>query len=381
MAKKPRDVLLVGSVPIRPVEKVFETVAKHLGTLAPRLPDGEMMGWLRNVWRSHAGNPFLQKVALAKLNGRSPSAAPVYRLKPGVNPKDFKLGPYGYGKNAAASYAAFKKLRDEGKIPAGTRLQVTMPGPGTTTFVLQGDPEIILPAAREALWREIQDVLAIVPAKDLTIHLDVAMEAEKEEYLRRPQDFDMPIQAVFYWTHEQMADSVAWLANRIPADVELGFHICSAWHHWPDSGQDNEVLVDTANAVTQRIQRPIAYIHIPLIPEHDKPEHYAPFKRLKVHPETNVILGLVNMYDGVEGAKRRIALAEGVVPNFGGVAMFCGLGHPPPPGTYVEYLREMGLQPVKTAMPDQAPTHPGLRFAKTEELEEVLDLHRRIAEL
>src|SRR5436853_7553567 len=122
MAKKPRDVLLVGSIPIRPVEKVFETVAKHLGTLAPRIPDGEMMGWLRNVWRSHAQNPALQRVALAKLNGRAPAAAPIYRVKPGVNPKDVKFGPYGYGKNAAASYAAFKKLRDEGKIPAGTRM-------------------------------------------------------------------------------------------------------------------------------------------------------------------------------------------------------------------------------------------------------------------
>jgi hypothetical protein len=380
MAKKPRQVLLIGSVPLRPAAKVFATVAEHLGTLAPRIPDGEMMGWLRNVWRSHAENPALHQVGIAKLNGRAASGVPIYRLKPGVSAKDLKLGPYGYGKNAAASYAEFKRLRDEGKIPTGTRMQVTMPGPGTTSFGVQLDAAALLPIAGAALWREIEAVLVAIPANDLTIHLDVAMEAEKEEYLRRPGAFDTPVQTAFYWTHEQMADSVAWLANQIPMEVELGFHICSIWHHWPDSGQDNIVLVDTANAISQRIHRPIGYIHIPVIPEHDQPEHYAPFKQLQLHPETKLILGLVNLADGFEGARRRIALAESAVSDFG-IAMFCGLGHPTVGEDYEAQRREMGLQPIKSATAGQAPTHPGLRRATPETIGDVLDLHRRVAEL
>jgi hypothetical protein len=380
MGKKPRQVLLIGSVPLRPAAKVFATVAEHLGTLAPRIPDGEMMGWLRSVWRSHAENPALHQVAIAKLNGRAASGVPIYRLKGGVSAKDLKLGPYGYEKNAAASYAEFKRLRDEGKIPTGTRMQVTLPGPGTTSFGIQLDADVLLPIAGAALWREIEAVLAAIPANDLTIHLDVAMEAEKEEYLRRPEAFDTPIQTAFYWTHGQMADSVAWLANRIPAEIELGFHICSIWHHWPDSGQDNAVLVDTANAISQRIHRPIGYIHIPVIPEHDRSEHYAPFKQLRLHAETKLILGLVNLADGLEGARRRIALAETVVSDFG-IAMFCGLGHPPAAGGYEAQRREMGLQPIKSATEGQAPTHPGLRRATPETIGDVLDLHRRVAEL
>ena len=175
------------------------------------------------------------------------------------------------------------------------------------------DAEVLLPIARAALWGEIEGILKAIPAEDLTIHLDVAMEAEKEEYVRRPQDFDTPIQTAFYWTHEQMADSVAWLANRVPVEVELGFHICSIWHHWPDSGQDNAVLVDTANGLSRRITRPIAYIHIPLIPEHDKPEDYAPFKQLALHPETKLILGLVNLADGLEAPRRDHACANRVL--------------------------------------------------------------------
>jgi hypothetical protein len=381
MAKTPRQVLLIGSMPIRPVAKVFTTVAEHLGTLAPRIPDGEMMGWLRGVWQSHAQNPALQQVAIAKLNGRAASGVPIYRLKPGLSASKLKLGPYGYAKNAAASYAEFKRLRDEGKIPADTRLQVTMAGPGTTCFGIQVEAETLLPIAATALWTEIQDILTIIPADDLTIHIDIAMEAEKEEYLRRPEAFDMPIQAAFYWTHEQMADCVASLVNKIPADVEFGFHICSIWHHWPDSGQDNAVLVDTANVLSQRIRRPIAYIHIPLIPEHDSPKDFAPFKQLKLHPETKLILGLVNLADGLEGAKRRVALAEAVVSDFG-IAMFCGLGHIPAAfGGYEAQRREMGLQAIKSATDGQAPTHPGLRRATPETIGAVLDLHRQIAEL
>ena len=378
--RRPREVLLVGSVPLRPVSKVFETVARHLGDLAPRIPDGEMMGWLRSIWRSHAENPALQQIGIAKLNGRATVGAPIYRLKSGVKSEELKLGPYGYVANAVASYAEFRKLRDAGKIPPRTRMQVTMPGPGTTSFIVQMDAETLLPIARAALWAEIEGILNAIPASDLTIHLDVAMEAEKEEYVRRQNAFDTPIQTSFYWTQDQMAESVAWLAERIPVEVELGFHICSIWHHWPDSGQDNAVLVDTANALATRIKRPIAYVHIPIIPEHDKAEDYAAFKQLSLHPETNLIFELVNLQDGLEGARRRVALAEQVIPNFG-IAMFCGLGMPPADGEYEAQRRALGLQPIKSAFLPEAPQHLGLRRATPDSIGEVLDLHRQVAEL
>jgi hypothetical protein len=378
--KRPREILLVGSVPLRPAARVFETVAHHLGELAPRIPDGEMMGWLRSIWQSHANNPALLQVGLAKLNGRATVGAPIYRLKPSIRPEELKLGPYGYAANAVASYAEFRKLRDAGKIPPKTRMQVTMPGPGTTSFIVQMEAEKLLPIARAALWAEIEDILKAIPPEDLTIHLDVAMEAEKEEYIRRPEAFDTPIQTVFYWTQDQMADSVAWLADRIPPKAELGFHICSIWHHWPDSGQDNAVLVQTANTLAKHIRRPIAYVHIPVIPEHDKAEDYAPFKQLNLHPETNLILGLVNLQDGLEGARKRIALAEQFVADFG-IAMFCGLGMPPADGGFEAQRRALGLQPIKSAFLPEAPAHPGLRRATPETIEEVLKLHRQVAEL
>ncbi|HUB94473.1 MAG TPA: hypothetical protein VL993_01060 [Stellaceae bacterium] len=377
-ARSEREVLLVGSMPVRPVESVFETVSTHLGPLAHRIPDGEMMGWLRQVWRSHALNPLLEEDGETKLNGNAALALPLYRLKPGVAAKDLALGPYGYAENARRSHAAFARLRRDGKIPPQTRLQVCMAGPGTTAYVIKLPADELLPLARVALLREIEAMVATLPPSDLAIQLDVAMEAEHEEYLRRPDAFDTPVHDAFHWTHEQMAQSVAWLADRIPAEIELGFHICSIWHHCPEGGQDNEVMVDTANLLSERIGRPIAYIHIPIIPEHDSVEDYAPLGRLRLHRETKLFLGLLNLADGLDGARRRIALAESIVPDFG-VSFFCGLGMPP--GGYGEG-EPGGLRRVPGSGDPSAPAlRPTLKRATVDTIGDVLDLHRRAAAL
>src|SRR6185312_15013881 len=55
-----RDVLLTGSVPLRPAEKVFETVARHLGGVAPRIPDGEQIGWSSAARRTFERHPALE---------------------------------------------------------------------------------------------------------------------------------------------------------------------------------------------------------------------------------------------------------------------------------------------------------------------------------
>jgi hypothetical protein len=375
MTGKAREVLLVGSVPVRPAASVFETVAAHLGTLAPRIPDGEMMGWLRRVWRSFALHPQLEEAGVTKLHAGAPFLLPLYRPKPGVAASELTLGPYGYAENAAQSYAAFKRLRDEGKIAPGTRFQVCMAGPGTSAYVITLPAAELLPLAREVLAREIDGIAAAVPPSDLAIQLDIAMEAEHEEYLRRPHAFATPVHGIFDWTHDEMAQSVAWLANRIPGEIELGFHICSIWHHCPEGGQDNAVLVETVNLLSAKIGRPIAYFHLPIVPEHDKPADYAPLADLRPHPETKLYLGLINLADGVEGARRRIALARAVVPDFG-VSFFCGLGMP----RQIDSAGEPGSLRRIAGTPTPA-MRPELRRATEETIGDVLELHRAVAEL
>jgi hypothetical protein len=351
---------------LAPAAKVFETVAQHLGQLAPRIPDGEQIGWSTAAKRTFERHPDLEVTDRVPLNAGGRDPVDLFSLKPGHSAANLKLGPYGYSENAAASYAAFKQLRDQGVVPATTRYQVTLPGPGTSASNIRLPAEILLPLAREALAKELDGILDAIPAADLSIQIDLGMEAEHEEYLRRPDDWDQPLHRYFHWTQAQMADSVAWLANRVPAAAGLGFHICSIWHHDPSAGQDNNVLVDTANAVASRLTRPVDYFHIPVIPDH-RDADYAAFRDLAVPPGTKLYIGLVNVGDGIEGAKHRIGMAEKVLSDFG-IANYCGLGRPQ----------------IASAKGQSSHSHsalPALRKATPETIAEILDLHRDAAML
>jgi hypothetical protein len=351
------EVLLVGSVPLRPAEAVFEAVAAKLGRLVSRIPDGDQHGWVLAAANSFAENDALEPHKRVKIS-RDGVELQLYRLRDGKTSSDLILGPYHYADTAAASYEQFKRLRSVGVIPPAVRFQVTLPGPGTSAYVVGLPAGDLLPIARRALALEIEQIAAAVPADDLTIQLDIAMEAEHEEYRRRPAAFDTPIHEEFDWTLEQMADSAAWLANQVPAGVELGFHICSIWHHYQAGGQDNAVLVDAVNALASRVTRPIEYVHIPTIPEHDEAD-FAPLAQLELGPETRLFLGVIHASDGLDGALRRIRAAKTVVSDFG-IASFCGLGIP------------------QFAVSGDIPK--GLRRGSTPEtIEQVLEIHRRAA--
>ena len=315
----------MGSVPLKPASAVFEVVGARLAGLVSRIPDGDQHGWLLAASTTFATNEMLEPSRRVRLS-RDGIEVQLYRLRDGKTANDLTLGPYGYARTAASSYADFTRLRSAGAIPRDVRFQVTLPGPGTSSYMIGLPAEQLLPIARRALAREIERLVEAIPPDDLTIQLDIAMEAEHEEWLRNPDAFDTPIHREFHWTLEQMAESAAWLADQVPSGVELGFHICSIWHHYQQGGQDNAVLVDAANAIASRVTRPISYVHIPTIPEHAAAD-FAPLSRLELEPDTTLFVGVIHATDGLSGALRRIRDVEAVVPGFG-IASFCGLGLP-----------------------------------------------------
>jgi hypothetical protein len=84
--------------------------------------------------------------------------------------------------------------------------------------------------------------------------------------------------------------------------------------------------VDWANALTERISRPIGHIRMASIPEHDRSD-YASLERLKLDEGTKLFLGLIHGSGGLVGARRRIEAASESRSDFG-VAHFCGLNPP-----------------------------------------------------
>ena len=121
------------------------------------------------------------------------------------------------------------------------------------------------------------------------------------------------------------------LGNRVPADVDLLYHLC-----YGDSGHRHVVeptvmsdMVDFANRVSEQIARPIALIHMPVPRNRSDDAYFRPLARLKLRPETELCLGLVHYTDGVEGTKNRIATAERHVSHFS-IATECGFGRRDP---------------------------------------------------
>lgn len=332
MSSEVRKVLLVGSVPLKPAAAVFGCAAEHLSGLLPRMPDGEQSGWLLGVLRQIAGNPALEPSRQVHVVRNRPTIEifrrpfQYYRLRDGYSASEISLGSYGVAENAIQSYQTFKEMKDAGSIPVGTRFQATAPGPLDCVFTIDMPDEQLFPLAEKALARELDEIVAAIPANDLTIQIDLAVEVEMEEYRRRPSDFDMPVYETLDRTLDQQADLVAAIANRVPTAVELGFHLCSIWHIDQSRGQDNNVHVDWCNALSERIPRPIAYIHMPTVPEHDAAD-FALLRRLRLHPETKLYLGVIHAHDGIEGARRRIKAAETAISGFG-IGAFCGLAQP-----------------------------------------------------
>jgi hypothetical protein len=124
---KERSVLLVGSVPLESSKAVFEAVGTELGKVIKRIPDGETGA--RKDWVVWQGDVFKNAQGLEPGSTRELQGGYrfiLYKVKPG---ETVKFGSLGYAAAAIRSYEDFKRARSEGKIPTGTRFQVSLPTP------------------------------------------------------------------------------------------------------------------------------------------------------------------------------------------------------------------------------------------------------------
>ena len=79
-----------------------------------------------------------------------------------------------YADIARDSYAAFKRLKDAGTIPAGTRFQVDLVPAHSVIWLFLADAlhGTIDPIYNEALKREIDKIAAAIPPHDLAIQFE-----------------------------------------------------------------------------------------------------------------------------------------------------------------------------------------------------------------
>lgn len=336
-------VLLVGSVPLESAEEVFRTCATSLGSLVGSFPDGETGE--RKYWtfylptRTYSVHPDLEAVnapsdGQAHQPGKDASPAEwanswwTFKLRPGVSALDFPT--LGYAEEAERSYAVFRRLRDEGVIPAGARFQVSLPTTGSAVmgfFAVPEDWPVVYAAYRRAIRAEVTAIASIVPHQDLTVQWDTASEV---------RDILAGDQPLLPWS-PQTSREEKWsrhlqdmneLAGVVPEGALLGYHFCfGTWGGWPKSiAPDIGICVRLANEAVRRAGRRVDYVHMPVMPDATD-AFFAPLTDLDIG-DTRSFMGIV-LHDGLDAFERRARAAHRYLPQFG-IASYCGWGREDP---------------------------------------------------
>lgn len=340
---EPRGAHLVGSVNLADTETVLRTAAGVLGDRLRRIPDGETGH--RHYWIA------FQPGVLETADGLERVGEPVdstihqdfrpLRIADGVRADDLRLPPLGYADAALDSYAVFRRLRDEGIVPAGVRFQVSLPTPFAivSAFIVPSDRAAFEPVYAAAMFAELDRILAAIPHDDLAVQWDTAVEFQYIENLGYGNKSDDELGAWFDDVWTAVVARASEQLGHVPDDVEAGFHLCYgdvAEAHFVEPA-DAANLAEYARRVLAAAPRRVDWFHLPVPIERDDAEYFAPLAALV--PElagTELHLGLVHREDGVAGARRRIDAALTHVPAFG-VGTECGLGRAPA-GTAADIL-------------------------------------------
>jgi hypothetical protein len=337
-APQPRGVHLVGSVPLPTAEEVFRTTCEVLGNYVRRLPDGETGE--RRHFAGYQRTVILENPGLEPVPPAPDDPLPVPKAQPRLDAcaSEVTFPRPGYAACALQSYQDFVRLRAEGVIPLSRRFLVALPTPMNIMGVfVRPEWQAALEVPYEAqLLEDLRAILDAVPPEDLAIQWDLCVEMWQWEGW---------IPAPFSNLKQGLVSRVARLSHKIPANVELGYHLCFGdWSHQHlQQPRDSANLVEMTNMLMDAVQRSIQWLHLPVPRDRTDDAYFAPLREMRLRPETELYLGLVHFTDGVAGTRARLAAAQKVVEQFG-ISTECGLGRRPAdrggtPDTLRELLR------------------------------------------
>jgi methionine synthase II (cobalamin-independent) len=314
---------LVGSIGLGTVDEVFQAVGDTLGRHVRRVPDGEVGGrrlWISWQYAVLRSQPFLTPDPGGAV--RPTNRFPLLTLAADADVAQVRFGELGYAREARASYLDFLSARERGVIPAGVRFQVCLPTPFAvvSSVVVRSALPVVEMAYERAMRAEVEALCRHIPHDDLCIQWDVCNEmviwdGQISDAVPYP---DEPRTAII--------ERLSRLIGYVPEDVEVGVHLCYGdfgGHHFVEP-RTAEAMVEFANLIMTTAPRPLSYIHMPVPMSRDDIEFYAPFRDLQLPDGTELYLGLIHVQDGVEGARKRRAVAERYAPPFG-VATECGM--------------------------------------------------------
>ena len=326
--------LLVGSVPLETAEEVFRGFGGPLGPYLSAMPDGEVgerRYWvIRMQFQVFNGHPDLETVkrpapdnGVERLIPRDRADGWKFKVRDGVQEVRFGNPGWrlGYARDAINSYFIFRKLKEEGVIPAPVRFQVSIPLTNSVvtpnSFSLKELPRV-RPGFTAALRAEVAKIVEKIPNDELAIQWDGSWEIT-DVYGGVP---GFPTEGAI----ERNVAQVRELAPGIPEKVHLGYHLCfGTFGGWPRFAPDDlGQAVKLANAIVEASGRRVDWLHIPALDRVDD-AFYRPLRELEPRG-ARVYLGLIH---SMHSYRERLAAARKFLPDFG-VAAYCGFGRMAP---------------------------------------------------
>lgn len=331
----------MGSVCLPDAESVFKQCSEGMPNRLKRIPDGETGE--RN-WFTLFQVAFFQAVPqmITEFINNSAIAMQDYtpeQVAEGIEKLRKAAPSTQYDTVAIESYDTFKKLREDGVIPKGTRFQVCIPAVANVIIPLVQKDFMAAaePVYEEALFRAMRNIQDTIPHEDLAIQIDLAADTALWENIEmyRPwfhtEDKDMDKRKAY------IVDYIVRMISQVDQDVEVGFHNCYGdmeHRHWKEP-ESLANITERGLAVFEKTPHPINFFHMP-VPKSAMEKldaYYEPLKELlpkfKEHG-TDLYLGVVHEND-LEGSQKRLDAAKkafGDTPF--GIGTECGWGRTQP---------------------------------------------------
>jgi hypothetical protein len=280
-----------GSVNLDDAESVMREIASRVPSGLRRIPDGETGD--RGNWIYFQLQKFLQLPWLVPT--RPPVEAdgeyeqlPQLRLADGADPGQVSWPDLGYADAYLGSYKVFAALREQGMIPSGVRFQVEYPTPmaSISGYIVPEQQQALLDSYERAMFADLGRLLAAVPANEVAVQWDVAVEFGILEEAFAPggaQAFDAIIAAL------------ARCVDRVPAGIPVGLHMCYGdyGHQHFTQPESLALQVRVLNAVTAAAGKPVSFVSF-TVPQYQRDASYfAPLAGLTAGPDTELNFALV----------------------------------------------------------------------------------------
>lgn len=316
-----RGAHLVGGLAAPTATDAMTTTATILGRHLTRLTDGETGARSQWIWWQIDKLVAIPGIRMGEPNVNPETGNPDYSVFPGLVIDEGVVIPdraLGYADAAIDSYAEFVRLRTEGVVPAGVRFQVSVPTPFAVVVAWSsGESQARLwQPFKDAMFAEIGAIEAAIPANDLAIQWDVAVEVGVLEGVFLPNPELRSFERI-------VAELVACL-EQVSPPAQRGLHLCYGdfKHRHFVAPNDLGLVVRLTNAVSAAT--PLDFVHMPVDRDNGRSDAYfAPLANLAVNG-ADLSLGVIDYEDDPARIDELVDAASSAGRSFA-VATECGM--------------------------------------------------------